>query len=423
MRSIDTLVIGGGQAGLAMSHCLALHGIDHVVVERGRVGERWRSERWPTLRLLTPAWQTRLPGHRHPGPHAEAFMTMPEVVQFLDDYASVRRVPVEADCSVLDVSPRVDGYIVHTSRDTWRARSVVIATGHCDAASIPSFARHVSSDIHQLSPSQYKGPGSVPAGAVLVVGASSSGVQIADELQRAGRDVVISVGRHLRMPRRYRGRDILAWMEAMGLLSQRLTDTPSPVAARRQPSLQLVGDRVPRTLDLGILHDRGALVVGHLQSVSGHVARFDDDLLATTVAADAKLATLLARVDAFIATLPRAVVPAEPFEPLWPRFADAPRLLDLRALGVSAIVWATGFVRRYPWLHVPGALDEQGELVHEGGVMRRAGLYALGLQFQRRRNSAFIDGVGRDAEELAHHLALGLGAAAGGHAHREGVAS
>ena len=408
MRSIDTLVIGGGQAGLAMSQCLVQAGVDHVVVERGRIGERWHSERWPSLRLLTPAWQTRMPGHRHTGPGAEAFMTMPEVLGFLDEYARARRLPIETGCTVLDVSPYHDGFVVHTSHDTWRARAVVIATGHCDAPSVPAWATQVSPDLHQLAPSQYKGPGSVAPGAVLVVGASASGVQIADELQRAGRDIVIAVGRHLRMPRRYRGRDILAWMEVMGLLSQPLTDTHAPEAARRQPSLQLVGDRTPRTLDLGVLHARGALVVGHLRAIAGHLATFDDDLLATTVAADAKLAMLLSRIDAFIASRGRAVVPAEPFEPLWPRFTEAPRSLDLRALGVSSIVWATGFTRRYPWLRVPGALDDRGELAHDGGVFRRPGLYTIGMQFQRRRNSAFIDGVGRDAHELVQHLARTL---------------
>ena len=408
MRTIDTLIIGGGQAGLAMSHCLAGHGIDHVVIERGHIGERWRSERWPTLRLLTPNWQTRLPGHQYAGRDAEGFMSMPDVVELLDGYARTGRLPVQTNCAVHDVSPQPGGFVVHTSHDTWRARSVVIATGHCDTPLVPECARHVSPDIHQLTPSRYRGPHTMPAGGVLVVGASSSGVQIADELLRAGRDVAIAVGRHLRMPRRYRGRDILSWMDAMGLLRQPLRDTPAPEAARRQPSLQLVGDAVPRTLDLGVLHDRGALVVGRLSAMRGHVATFDEDLLATTVAADAKLATLLARIDVFVASLGRRVVAAEPFEPLWPRFTDAPRELDLRALGISTIVWATGFTRRYPWLRVPGALDARGQLRHDEGVMRPPGLYVIGLQFQRRRNSAFIDGVGLDALELAQHLAIGL---------------
>lgn len=421
MQRIDTLIIGAGQAGLAMSQSLTSLGVEHVVLERGDVAERWRSERWPALRLLTPAWQTRLPGHRYTGRAPESFLAMPDVIAMLDGYARSRSLPVLARRTVLDVAPAGGGYVVHTSRETWRARTVVIATGYCDAPLLPDAARDVPCNIHQVVPADYRGAASLPGGAVLVVGASSTGVQIADDLIRAGRQVVIAVGRHLRMPRRYRGRDVLAWMEAMGLLRQRIDDTASPDAARRQPSLQLVGDVAPRTLDLGVLHDHGALVVGRLSGFNGTIARFDDDLLATTVAADAKLAMLLARIDAFIACQRRTVVAAEPFAPLWPRFVDAPRELDLCAHGVSTIVWATGYTRRYPWLRVDGALDWRGDLAHIGGLLRPTGLYTIGMQFQRRRNSAFIDGVGLDAQEIAQHIAAGLRALP--HPLMQGVAS
>lgn len=410
MRRIDTLIIGAGQAGLAMSQSLTSLGIEHVAVERGAIGERWRSERWPALRLLTPAWQTRLPGHRYTGRAPESFLAMPDVIAMLDEYARARSLPVLTRRTVLDVTSAGTDYLVHTSHETWLARSVVVATGYCDAPLLPDAARDVPCNIRQVVPADYRGAASLPSGAVLVVGASSTGVQIADDLIRAGRDVVIAVGRHLRMPRRYRGRDVLAWMEAMGLLRQRIDETASPDAARKQPSLQLVGDVEPRTLDLGVLHDKGALVVGHLSGFNGTIARFDDDLLATTVAADAKLAMLLARIDAFIGCLKRTVVAAEPFVPLWPRFVDAPRELDLCAHGVSTIVWATGYTRRYPWMRVHGALDARGDLAHVGGFLQPRGLYTIGMQFQRRRNSAFIDGVGLDAREIAQQIAADLGA-------------
>lgn len=405
MQRVDTVVIGAGQAGLAMSRCLRDRDVEHVVLERGRLAERWRSERWDSLRLLTPNWQSRLPGYRYQGGEPDAYMTMPEVVEYLAGYARSFSAPVEERTTVCAVEPAGAGYRVETDRGGFEARSVVIATGYCDVPFVPPIAAELPPDIVQVVPTRYRSPGELPAGGVLVVGASASGVQLADEIHASGRPVTLAVGRHLRLPRRYRGRDILWWLDAMGVFDETGEEVYDLELSRRQPSLQLVGRPDHATLDLPLLERRGVRLVGRALSVSGAVVRFADDLVAHTAAADVKLAQLIARVDAFAASagLEAAAGPAEPFVPfVWP--AEAPTAIDLRAEGIRAVVWATGFRRHYPWLKLP-VLDARGELRHRGGVTPAPGLYVLGLSFLRRRKSTFIDGVGDDARELADHVA------------------
>jgi putative flavoprotein involved in K+ transport len=241
---------------------------------------------------------------------------------------------------------------------------------------------------------------------VLVVGASASGIQIADEVHASGRPVTIAVGRHARLPRRFRGKDILWWLDVMGLFDSTPGDVFDIDVSRHQPSYQLVGRPDHATLDLATLQSRGVTVVGRVTGVDGKQVTLADDLVATTAAADVKLAVLLARINEFVERkgLEDEVEVAEPFAPVWPAFTEARTSLNLGDEGISAVVWATGFRRAYPWLKVP-VLDERGELRHRGGVTPQPGLYALGLQFMRRRKSAFIDGVGDDARELAEHVA------------------
>ena len=407
MRRIDTLIIGGGQAGLAMSRCLSDRRIDHVVIERGEVAERWRHERWDSLRLLTPNWMTRLPGFAYDGPDPDGYMHATEVVTFLDRYAEVSRVPLVTGAAVVAVRPTGDGFEVVTESGTWRARQVVVATGYCDAAFVPAVAARASSRLVQLVPSEYRRPDALPPGGVLVVGASASGLQIADELARAGRDVTIAVGQHTRVPRLYRGRDLFGWLDRLGLLRAAAKDVYDLGVSRLQPSLQLIGRPTHDTLDLRGLAARGVAVVGRLVALDGEDATFDDDLLASTAAADLKLATLVSRIDRAIAADGGA--PPPQFVAHWPAFADARRhVRDLAREGVTAVIWATGYRRRYPWLHVP-VLDRHGEIVHDGGETPAPGLFVLGLQFLRHRSSAFIDGVGLDARHLAGRIADGLG--------------
>ncbi|ABC82025.1 flavin-containing monooxygenase [Anaeromyxobacter dehalogenans] len=405
MRRTDVVVIGGGQAGLAMSRCLDVRGIAHVVLERGAVGERWRSERWDSLRLLTPRWQSRLPGIAYRGPDPDGFMSRREVVGLLQAYARSFSAPVEAGVEVTALEPDGDGFRVEAPGRRWRARAVVIATGHCDRPAVPALAAALPPSVTQVVPSAYRSPDRLPPGGVLVVGASATGVQLADEIHRTGRPVTLAVGRHVRLPRRYRGRDVMWWLDRTGFLAEGADAVPDLEAARRQPSLQLVGRPDHRSLDLGVLAAAGVRLAGRLAGVEGGRVLLADDLAASVEAAKRRMERLLRRIDAHAA---RTGEPAPAPRPIpAPVAPPAPRTLDLRAEGIRTVLWATGYRRSYPWLRLP-VLDARGELLHDGGVTPVPGLYVLGLQFLRRRNSSFLDGVGADAEHLAAHLARHL---------------
>jgi putative flavoprotein involved in K+ transport len=415
MKQVEAVVIGAGQAGLALSRCLIDRGVGHVVLERGRVAERWRSERWESLRLLSPNWQTRLPHFTYAGSDPDGFMTVQEVVDFLTGYADSFAAPVEERTMVERVSRAPRGFIVATSRGLWVAPVVAIATGYCDRPAVPAWADRIPAALHQVTPSAYRSPAHLPDGGVLVVGGSATGVQLAHELRRDGRTVVLAVGRHIRLPRSYRGRDILWWLDRMGVLDDTLQSVADPEAARTQPSFQLVGRPDHASMTLAGLQDDGVTIVGRLLGIDGSVARFDDSLVRATVAADVKLVTVLQRIDAFAEAhgINTSGERLDGFTPLWPRFVEAPAALDLNALGVTNVLWATGFARDYSWLRLPDALDENGEVRHTRGVTPIGGLYIIGLPFLHRRNSAFLDGVGRDAEPLAAEIARYLGQLSG----------
>lgn len=403
MRDIDTVVIGGGQAGLAMSRCLTDASVEHVVLERGRVGERWRSERWDSLHLLTPRWLSRLPGGPAAQGDPDGFMHKDELVGWLEAYSRSFGAPLRTGVTVTALEAHPRGYRVETDTGAWTARRVVVATGACHEASVPPVAQALPAAVRQVVPTDYRSPDGLEPGGVLVVGASATGIQLAAEVHASGRPVTLAVGRHTRLPRRYRGRDIFRWLHAMGVLDERADDVHDLETSRDQPSLQLVGGRPARTLDLGLLQEAGVRLAGRLVDADGRRVGFDDDLVETTAAADLKLAKLRMRIDEHIRRrgLDREVGPEEPFRPVRPH--DAPTELDLEAEGIRTVVWATGFRRSYPWIRVP-VLDARGEIRHRGGVCPRPGLYVLGLGFLRRRSSSFIDGAGRDARELARHL-------------------
>jgi putative flavoprotein involved in K+ transport len=403
MRRIDTVVIGGGQAGLAMSRCLSDAGVEHVVLERGRVGERWRSERWDSLHLLTPRWQSRLPGWSYAGPDPDGYMRRDELVTFLEGYASSFPVPLYTGVTVTAVERAAVGYRVGTDSGKWMADNVVIATGECDTPLVPPFAGRLSRRLDQVVPTRYRNPGQLRPGGVLVVGASATGIQLAAEIHRSGRPVTLAVGRHTRLPRMYRGRDILWWLDTMGITGQRIEEVQDPAASMDQPSMQLIGSPDRQKLDLNVLHGDGVRVVGRIRDAVGDQVSLDDDLAETTAAADFKLARLRIRIDERIRTAGAAgeFGPEEEFVPV--RLPDGPPVLDLRTHRIETVLWATGFRRSYPWLRVP-VLGANGEIRHAGGVTPLDGLYVLGLNFLRRRNSTFIDGVGQDARELTDHL-------------------
>jgi putative flavoprotein involved in K+ transport len=404
MKRTNTIIIGGGQAGLAASRCLTGRRVDHAVLERGRIGQSW-SERWDSLRLLSPNWLTQLPGGVPATGSPDAFMGRDDVIEMLRGYASSFRAPVHEETSVRRVEPAGDDWRVTTSRGTWIAENVVIATGHCQRSYVPPFASELPQRVVQMTTSDYRNPSQLPAGGVLVVGASASGVQLAHELRASGREVFVAVGSHTRLPRRYRGRDILYWIERTGAFDRRLSDMPNPRAAMREPSLQLVGDGVPETLDLAVLAAEGVGLAGRLVGFDGAKAIFADDLAKTTVYAEAQLRKLLARIDRYIES--RGIDAPSDDATIQPvPLAGAPRELDLDRAGIESVLWATGYRRDYSWLDAP-VLDEEGEIIQHRGRTPARGIYVLGLQFMIRRSSSFLHGVGRDAEEIAEQIAPG----------------
>ena len=411
MSFFTTVVIGAGHAGLAASRLLTERSVDHVVLERGEVANSWRRERWDSLRLLTPNWQSRLPGHRYDGPDPDGFMSMSEVIDFISRYAAITKAPVRTGVNVSSLSASGDGYRLQTSDGEMRARSVIVASGACNLPAVPALAAQVPAALHQVTPFEYRNPSQLPDGGVLVVGASATGVQLAEEIRRSGRPVTLSVGEHVRLPRMYRGRDVLWWMDASGVWDQRFDAIDDLVRARRLPSPQLVGSPQRATLDLNALGAIGVELVGRVAAVRDGRALLSGGLRNMFALADLKLERLLDTFDDWARGAGRDsdVGPPERFEPT--AAPAASRLqIDLTRGEFRTVVWATGFRPDYHWLQVP-VVDEKGCLRHDGGVVTGApGLYALGLPVLRRRKSTFIHGIEDDAHDIVEHLKAHLDA-------------
>jgi putative flavoprotein involved in K+ transport len=405
MERASAVVIGAGHAGLAASHFLSERSIDHVVLERGEVANSWRRERWESLRLLTPNWQSRLPGHRYDGQEPDGYMTMAEVAEFIERFAKVSNSPVRTGENVTSVRRAEGGYHVTTSLSELSCRTLVIASGACNEPAVPQLRAAVPASVAQLTPFGYREPGGLPDGGVLVVGASATGVQLAAELRRSGRPVTLSVGEHVRLPRTYRGRDVLWWMDASGVWDQRYHELEDLSRARRLPSPQLVGTRERLTLDLNTLASAGVELVGRWAAVRDGQALFSGGLRNVFALADLKMVRLLDTFDEWAGASGRdgEVGPPEHFEST--RVPESTRLqLDLRSGEIRTVVWATGFRPDYSWLDVP-VVDAKGQLRHDGGVVDSPGMYALGLPVMRRRRSSFICGIEDDAREVIDHLA------------------
>ncbi|HEU4589420.1 MAG TPA: NAD(P)-binding domain-containing protein [Steroidobacteraceae bacterium] len=404
----DVIVVGAGHSGLAMSAWLAGQAIEHVVLERGEIANSWRHERWDSLRLLTPNWQSRLPDYRYEGEDPDSFMTMPEVIQFITRYAGFVGAPVRTGTTVRSVRQDGEGFRVRTDLREWRCRAVVMAGGANGIANVPALAAKLPASLRALTAKEYKNPGQLAEGGVLIVGASATGLQLADELAACGRDVTLAVGEHIRMPRTYRGRDIQWWLDAAGILDQRFDQVDDLVRARRIPSPQLIGSPQRATLDLNALTARGVNVVGRLVGFDGDKAQFSGSLRNECAMADLKLTRMLENFDALAArsAFGARIPAAERFAAT--RVEANPRLaVDLHAERIRTVIWATGFRPDFSWLHVP-AFDHKGRLRHHGGIVDVPGLYVLGLNFMRRRKSSFIHGAEDDVRELGAHLVYGL---------------
>jgi putative flavoprotein involved in K+ transport len=388
-----------------MSRRLTERSIDHVVLERGEVANSWRTQRWPSLRLLTPNWQTRLPGLDYAGNDPGGFMPVADVVATLSCYASFISAPVRTATRIHALRAVSQGFEIQANDDLVCTRAVVLATGACILPAIPGIAAAVPPSIKTLTPLSYRDPGQLPDGGVLVVGASATGVQLASEIHQSGRTVTLAVGEHVRLPRTYRGRDIFWWMEATGLLAERYDEVDDLTRARHLPSPQLTGRPDAAITDLNSLTAQGIRIVGRLGRVIDGVAQFSGSLANTCALADLKMNRFLNRADewATAAGLDDQLPPPHRFEPtrVDPR---SPLELDLAKGEITTVLWATGFRPDHSWLDIP-VRDRTGHIRHDGGIVTGApGLYILGLPVLRTRASTYIHGAGADSEALAGHL-------------------
>ena len=388
-----------------MSCCLSDRGIDHILLERGEVAHSWRTERWDSLRLLTPNWQSRLPGLTYQGSDPDGYRTLPEVIDLITGYAKTIAAPVRTHTTVTSVRQSDAGYHVRTDRGDWQCRTLVLASGACAIADIPRFADRIPRAIAQLTAQQYRNPDQLADGGVLVVGASSSGTQIAHEVHKSGRPVTLSVGEHIRAPRIYRGKDLEWWMDATGVLDERYDAVDDIARARRVPSLQLAGTPDRSTLDLNTLTAMGVKLVGRLAGITDDgKAQFAGSLRNMCALSDLKMSRLLDLIDDWARAngLDSKVEPPYRLPPT--RTEDAPPLgMDFVKEGIKTLIWATGYRPDHSWVNVP-VFDRKGMIRHDGGIVCSPGLYPMGMQVLRRRKSALIDGAGDDARELSAHV-------------------
>ncbi|SEM03357.1 flavin-containing monooxygenase [Streptacidiphilus jiangxiensis] len=400
----EVVVVGAGQAGVAMSEHLGAHGIPHVVLERHRIAERWRTERWDSLVANGPAWHDRFPGLEFADVAPDAFASKDQVAEYFSAYAEKIGAPIRCGVEVTSVRRHAGrpGFRVETSTGPIDARFVVAATGPFQHPVIPPVVPDGAVPV-QIHSSGYRNPGQLPEGAVLVVGAGSSGVQIADELRRSGRRVLLSVGPHDRPPREYRGRDFCWWLGVLGLW-----DAETPPQGAEHVTIAVSGARGGHTVDFRALAADGIELLGMTASYEAGVLHFAPDLAANIAAGDAKYLALLQAADAYVERN-GLDLPEEPSAHVLgpePACVTDPRLsLDLAEAGVTSIVWATGFATDYSWLDVD-ALDDRGRPRQHRGVSSEPGVYFLGLPWLSRRGSSFIWGVWHDARHIADQITI-----------------
>lgn len=401
---IDTLIVGAGQAGVAMSEHLSNLGVPHLVLERNRIAEAWRTGRWDSLVANGPAWHDRFPGLEFDDLSPDEFAHKDRVADYFETYAKNIKAPIRTGVEVKKVERNVGrpGFMVETSEGLIQAHRVVAATGPFQRPVIPSIAPKDEA-LTQIHSAQYRNPQQLPEGAVLVVGAGSSGVQIADELQRAGRQVYLSVGQHDRPPRTYRNRDFCWWLGVLGEW-----DAMAMRPGREHVTIAVSGAHGGRTVDFRGLAHRGVTLVGLTQSFNDSVVTFQADLAANLARGDENYMSLLNAADAYVERngldLPQEPEAREIYPE--PACVSEPILeLDLAKASVTSIIWATGFAPDYSWLNVD-TFDTNGKPRHQRGVSYESGIYFLGLPWQSRRGSSFIWGVWHDAKYVADHIEI-----------------
>jgi putative flavoprotein involved in K+ transport len=413
-EKIDTVIIGGGHAGLTMSYFLGQRGLEHAVLERGRVAERWISERWDSFYFQFPNWTIELLGYKYQYDDPDGFVPGREVVRFIQESAALIKAPVRcgADVTALESSSNSKRYLLRTSAGAIEASNVVIATGQRQKGIIPSISSDVPNDMRQLHSSAYRNAGELPPGAVLVVGSGASGFQIAEDLHQYGRQVYLCVGRHRPLARRYRGRDFAWWGLEMGMFEVRRADVaePSQSTASLPPGALLTGVNGGYEADLRQLAVKGIVLLGRLKAVKGTTLAFAPDLEDNLAKGDEWLAKHKTSVDDYVAknklNIPEESTPGNSFPSQKGSASTAILELDLRASGITSIIWATGFGNDYDWLKLP-LLDERGEPVHEHGVTQFPGIYFVGLRWLYKQKSGFLSfgGPAEDAAYLAEQIA------------------
>lgn len=404
-EEFEVVVVGAGQAGVAMSEHLTNAGISHVVLERDRIAERWRSERWDSLVANGPAWHDRFPGLEFEDYDPDAFVPKEAVADYFVAYAKKFNAPIRTGVEVKSVTrlKHDSGFNVETSVGDFRAKYVVAATGPFQKPAIPPVVPDTYS-INQLHSSDYHNSAQLPDGAVLVVGAGSSGVQIAADLRKAGRDVYLSVGEHDRPPRRYRGRDNVWWLGVLGKW-----DLATPPAGAEHVTIAVSGFDGGKTVDFRDLANSGITLLGLTTSFQNGILQFADDLERNIARGDANYLSVLTEADEFIAQN-NLDLPLEPeahiLGPMPEAAVNPIREIDLASAGITTILWATGYSVDYGWLQVPNALTDSGKPSHQRGVSSANGVYFLGQPWLSRRGSAFIWGVWHDAKFLADQIQI-----------------
>jgi putative flavoprotein involved in K+ transport len=403
----SVVIIGAGQAGLSMSYHLQRRGIDHAVLEARQVGGDWRERRWDAFCLVTPNWQCRLPGFPYRGDDPDGFMARDEIVRYLDEYVRSHPFPLAEHTKVTRLRLDAAGtFRLTAGAREFTASQVVVATGPYQVPRTPRIAERIPGDVTQLHSSEYRNPDQLPAGAVLVVGTGQSGCQIAEDLHLAGRDVHLSVGGAPRVARFYRGRDVVAWLDDMGYYRRPVTEFADADAVRLRANHYVTGRDGGHDIDLRAFARDGMRLHGRLTSAAtSGTLTFDGTLKRSLDAADAVSEGIKDSIDAYIER-EQVIAPREPrYTPVWepPEPGQAGTSLDIRAAGITSVVWATGFGTDHRWIEIP-VFDGRGYPTHERGVTSCPGLYFLGLPWQHTWGSGRFAGVGDDAEYLARRI-------------------
>lgn len=407
MDVLDAVVVGAGWAGLGVSHALKQRGFDHRVLERARIGETWRTQRWNAFRMNTPNVQTVMPGDRYAGSDPDGVMTRDAFVALLEDFAGRNGLPVERDCPVTDVStgPEQGSYDLTTPRGTFRARNVVVASGNLNVPYRPAWAGSLPGGVKQIDVSDYRSAAGLPDGAVLVVGSGNSGGQIADDLADAGRPVFLATSRTGRLPTRYRGRHIMVWLVESGFLDVSRKQVIQMLG--RIPARGLLGPQ--RTISLQSLSAKGVVLLGRFAGVeNGRDLVFAGDVEENIRFADEASSNVKRQMDEFIARagIDAPVAAPDPGETVAARLPTPPiRSLDPAAANITTVIWCTGFRGDFSWLRLPGVLDAEGQPLHEDGVTSLPGIYFAGLDFLSTRKSGIIAAIADEAPLLVQHMA------------------